>query len=175
MAVGIAIAWTLDHPSQERALGKVQLPHVFAKVGLRGLPEAVDGEASLLSQRNLVGIDLEDLLLVEAILQLEGDGNLDDLALDSLLRGQEEAACQLHSKGRPSLSPAARPQIVAQRPQQPEVVDPAVIKKTSILDRSNGIDQIGWYFVKAHQAALGAILPFGEPGDQCWFQFVSIQ
>src|ERR1700749_1985650 len=110
MAVGIAIAWTLDHPGQTRALGEVQLPHVFAKVSLCGLAEAVDGKAPLLSQRNLVGIDLEDLLLVKAILQLEGDGNLDDLAFESLLRRQKEAACKLNREGRPALRPAARPQ-----------------------------------------------------------------
>ncbi len=97
------------------------------------------------------------------------------LRLSSLLRRQEEAACQLHGEGRPSLRPAARPQIVAQRPQQAEVVDPAVIKKTPILDRSYGIDQIGWYFVKADQAALGAVLPFGEPGDEFRLQFVCVQ
>src|ERR1700679_267343 len=122
MAVRIAIAWTLDHPGQERALGEVQLPHVFAKVGLRRLAEAVDGKAPLLSQRNLVRIDLEDLLLVEAILQLEGDGNLDDLPPESLVLRQKEAAWKLHREGRPALRPAAGPQIVAQRPQQAEVV-----------------------------------------------------
>ena len=166
MAIGIEITWVLDHAGEHRALRQVQILHVFAEISLRRLAKAVDGEASLLPQRDLVGIDLKDLLLVEAILQLESDGNFDDLALQPLLRCQEEAARQLHGERGSALPPPAQPQIVAQRPQQAEVVDPAVIKETPVLDRSYGIDQIGWQFVKADQAALGAVLPFGEPGDQ---------
>ena len=75
----------------------------------------------------------------------------------------------------PPSTPPAQPQIIAQRPQQAKVVDSAVFKETAVLDRSYGIDQIGWQFVKADQAALGAVLPFGEPGDELWFQLISIQ
>ena len=62
MTIRIEIAGMLDHSRKQRALRQVQLPHVFAEVGLRRLAEAVDGKASLLPQRNFVGVDLEDLL-----------------------------------------------------------------------------------------------------------------
>ena len=103
-------------PASSRTLRQVQLLHVFAEVGLRCLAKAVDGKASLLPQWDLVGIELKDLLLVEAVLQLEGDGNLDDLALQALLRRQEEAAGELHGQGRSTLPPPAQSQIVTQRP-----------------------------------------------------------
>ena len=98
----------LNHAGKHRALRQVQLPHVFAEVGLRRLAKAVDGKASLLPQRNFVGIELKDLLLVEAVFQLESDGNLDDLALQPLLRCQEEAARELHGERGTTLPPPAR-------------------------------------------------------------------
>ena len=96
--VGVQRARLLDHPGQQRAFCEVELADVLAEVGLGGLAEAVDAERSLLAKRDLVGIHREDLLLGVAVLKLEGDGDLDELALEALLRRKEEAARELHGE-----------------------------------------------------------------------------
>ena len=83
MAIRIEVARALDHAGEQSALCGVELAQVLAEVGLRGLAEAVDGIAAALAEVDLVGVHLEDLLLVEAGLELEGDQNLDQLALDA--------------------------------------------------------------------------------------------
>ena len=98
MAIGIEVAGALNDAGEESALGQVELAHVLAEVGLRGFAKAIDGEAAALPHGNLVGVHLEDLLLVEAMLKLEGDDDLDDLALDALLGGEKEAARELHGE-----------------------------------------------------------------------------
>ena len=77
VAVGIEVAGALDHAGEQGALGEIELAEVFAEVGLGGFAEAVDGEAAALAEVDLVGVHLEDLLLVEAGFELEAD---DDLA-----------------------------------------------------------------------------------------------
>ncbi len=65
-------------------------------------------------------------------------------------------------------------QIVTQGPQETEVVDAAVIKKSPVFNRSYGIHQVRRQFVKGDQAPLGAVL-VGEPGDELWLQLISFQ
>ena len=50
-----------------------------------------------------------------------------------------------------------------------------MVKEPPVFDRSDGIDQIRRQFVEGHQAALGAVLAFGEPGDELRFQLIGIQ
>ena len=83
MAEGIEVVGALDDAGEEGALGQVELANIFAEVGLGGFAEAVDGEAAALAEVDLVGIHLEDLLLGEAVFELEGDDDLDELALDA--------------------------------------------------------------------------------------------
>ena len=101
-AVGVAegseVVGPLDHAGEHGAFGEIELLNVFAEVGLGGFAEAVDGEAAALAEVDLVGVHLEDLLLGEAVFELEGDDDLDELALDALLRREEESARQLHGE-----------------------------------------------------------------------------
>ena len=76
LPIGIQPARALDQPRQQRAFRQGKLLHVFTKVCLGGLAESIDRKAATLAQRNLVGINLEDLLLGEAMLQLEGNDDL---------------------------------------------------------------------------------------------------
>ncbi len=98
MAEGIEAVGPLNDAGQQRALGQIELAHILAEVGLRGLAESVDGKAAALAQVDLVGVHLEDLLLVEAVFELERDDDLDHLALDALLGREKEAARQLHGQ-----------------------------------------------------------------------------
>jgi hypothetical protein len=50
MAEGIEVVGPLNDAGQQRALGQVELAHILAEVGLRGLAESVDGEAAALAR-----------------------------------------------------------------------------------------------------------------------------
>ena len=77
-------------PASSAHSARSSLLHVLAEVGLRGLAEAIDGEAAALAEIDLVGVHLEDLLLVEAVFELEGDDDLDDLALECVCSGERK-------------------------------------------------------------------------------------
>ena len=92
VTVGIAVAGALEHAGEEGAFGEVELLEVFAEEGLCGFAEAVDVVAAAVAEVDLVGVHLEDLLLVEARFELEGDHDFGELALEVLVRREEEAA-----------------------------------------------------------------------------------
>ena len=71
----------------------------LAEVGLRGLAEARDSVAAALPHGDLVGVHLEDLLLVEARFELVGDHDFLQLALDLLVGRKEESARELLRHG----------------------------------------------------------------------------
>jgi uncharacterized protein with GYD domain len=75
-------------PAMSAHSASVELAEVFAEEGLRGLAEAVDGVAAALAEVDLVGVHLEDLLLVEAGFELEGDHDLASLRLMRLARAR---------------------------------------------------------------------------------------
>ena len=58
----------------------------FAEEGLGGLAKAVDGVAAALAKIDFVRIHLEDLLLIEAMFELEGDHDLAKFASDLFFR-----------------------------------------------------------------------------------------
>ena len=64
-------------PARRAHSARSSWPKIFAEEGLGGLAEAVDRVAAALSEVDLVGVHLEDLLLVEAGFELEGDDDLD--------------------------------------------------------------------------------------------------
>src|SRR5271157_1592114 len=96
MVKGIEIAGPLDDAGQESALGQIELAYVLAKVDLGCLAETVDGEAAALAHRDLVGVHLEDLLLVEAMFELEGNDDLGDFVSNRACVGDDEQLRQLH-------------------------------------------------------------------------------
>ena len=175
MAEGIEVIGPLNHARQQRAFGQIELAHILAEVGLRRLAEAVDGKAAALAQVDLVGVHLEDLLLGEAVFKLEGDDDLDELALDALLRREKEAARQLHGQRGAALLLLAGSHVADDRLEQPPVVDAAVLKEAAVLDGQHGLHQIWRNLVVGDQAALGAVGVVAQAGDQQRLQFIAGQ
>jgi hypothetical protein len=93
MAEGIEVAGALNDAGEHGALGQIELAHILAEVGLRGLAEAVDGKAAALAEVDLVGVHLEDLLLVKRCSSWKVMTISIILRL-MLLRREEEAARQ---------------------------------------------------------------------------------
>ena len=130
-------------PASSRALGKVELPHIFAEVGLRRFAESIDRKAAPLPEVDLVRIHLEDLLFAEAMFELKRDDDLVQLALDPSLRRQKESARQLHGQRRPALNVMmSRRQIVTNRAQDADVVHAAMIEEAPVLDGHHGMHQV---------------------------------
>src|SRR4030088_2366221 len=82
-------------PARSARRGTSWRPGLLPEEGLGCFAEAVDAVASALAEVDLVGVHLEDLLFVEAGLELEGDEDLAELAHDTLLWCEEEAAGEL--------------------------------------------------------------------------------
>src|SRR5579871_5910039 len=129
MAEGREVVRALDHAGEQRAFGQVELLDVFAEVSLRGFAKPVDGKAAALSEVDLVGVELEDLLLGKAVFELESDDDLDDLALDALFRGKEESARQLHGERRSALGFLSGGHVADGGFGEAEIVDAAVLEE----------------------------------------------
>ena len=142
MAEGIEAAGTLNDAGEQRAFRQVELANIFAEVGLGGFAEAIDGEAAALAEGDLVGVHLEDLLLGEAMLELEGDDDFDDLALDALFRGEEEAARQLHGEGGSALAVVSVAEVVDDGADETDVVDAAVLEEVAVFNGGDGGDEV---------------------------------
>src|SRR6185312_16071743 len=90
---------TLNQPGEQGAFIERQLAHILAEVNLSGFTKAVDIERAPMAKRHLVGIHLKYLLLVKAMLKLEGDDHLQKFSLELLLRGKKEELGELHGDG----------------------------------------------------------------------------
>src|SRR5438874_11635083 len=95
MAIGVAVAWVLEQPGEGCALREIELREIFAEERLRRFTDSVDLIAAAVAEVHLVGVHLEDLLLVEAGFELERDEDLDHLPLEALLRREKEILRQL--------------------------------------------------------------------------------
>src|SRR6202012_2071983 len=96
----VEAAGALDDAGEQSALIEIELADILAEEGLGGLAKAIDGEAAALAEGDLVGVHLEDLLLGEAVFQLEGDDDLQEFAAEGLLGGEEDLLGELHLEGR---------------------------------------------------------------------------
>ena len=172
MAVGVQAVGAVDDAGEEGALGGVELREVLAEEGLGGFAEAVDGEAAALAEVDLVGVHLEDLLLGEAGFELEGDEDLNELALDALLGREEEAARELHGKRGAAALLVVADDVFDGALGDAEVVDAAVLEEVAVFDRGDGLDHARRDLFVGDEAALDAVLVFGESGDELGFELV---
>jgi len=106
--------------------------------------------------------------------ELEGDEDLDHLPLHAALGGEEEAARQLHGERGAAFDVAAAGRhVVAQRAEQAEVVDAAVLEEAAVLDGDHGVHQIRGHLLVCDEAALGAVGVLAEAGDEQRLEFVA--
>src|SRR6185437_7721103 len=120
--VWIQAAGALDKTGKQSGLRQCELAHILAKKGLRRLAESVHRKAAALPQRNLVRIKLKNLLLGEAMLELKGDNDLKELALERALRRKEKFLRQLHRQRGRAAEIAAVSQHVMPGPRDHRVV-----------------------------------------------------
>src|SRR5690606_19209662 len=109
----------------------------FAEIGLRSGAEAI----STLAKIDLIYVELEDLILGEAVLDLEREQGFVKLAGERLLRGQEEVARDLHGDGARALAPASGNQVRIRGTQYSEVIDSGVFVEALVFGRDDRVLQ----------------------------------
>ena len=113
---------------------QIELAEVFPEEDLRGFAKAIDVVAAAMAEVHLVGIHLEDLLLIEASFELEGDQDLDHLSLDALLRREEEASRELLGQSGAAAGLARADDVGEGAFGDAEVVDAAVLEEVAVFD-----------------------------------------
>jgi hypothetical protein len=120
----------------------------LAEIDLRRGGEAVGA----LAEVDLVDVDLENLVLGEVVLDLEGEQRLVDLARQGLLAGQEEIARHLHGDGAGALALAATGEVGVGGAQHAERVDAGMLVEALVLGREDGLLHRRRHVLDAHQA-----------------------
>ena len=169
VAVGVVGVRGLDHPREQRRLREGQVAHVLVEVHARGLAHAVDAEGADLAEVDLVQVQLQDVLLVGAALQHEGEQRLLGLAPEGALGGQEEVLHELLGDGAAALDVALGPDVPEGRPHDPEGVEARVAEEAPVLDGQHGLDQVVGQLLVLDEAPLLAAL-VEEVGDQLGLQ-----
>ncbi len=105
------------------------------------------------------------------MLELEGNDDLDELALDAFFRGEEEATRQLHGERRSTLAVVAVAQVVDRGAEKAKVIHAAMLEEAAVLDRGDGGNKIFWQLVVGDEPALGTIF-VGKAGDQQRLQLI---
>ncbi len=147
----------LGEPRQHGRLGNAHVLQWFAKVGLGRCREAI----GTLPQKNLVHVDLKDLLLGQLMLQFERQQDLVDLARVAFFRGEEHIARHLHGDGGRALA-LGFAQVGQRRAQHATVVHAVMLKKARVFDRQDGVFHHLGNFIDGQQVA--SLLP--ELADQ---------
>src|SRR5271170_1970377 len=108
-------------------------------------------KTAAIAEINFVGIKLENLLLRETLVQLQGDERLLNLPAPNSLGGEKEAARHLHINRAGALRPLIAPQIRPRRSQNSNGIEPAVLEKALVLGRKHGFDQNLRQIIEAFQ------------------------
>ena len=119
----------------------------------------------VLPQVDLVQVQLEDVLLVRAPFEHEGEQRLLQLALHRTLGGQEEILAELLGDGAAALHVALGPEVPHRGPRDAEGIEPGVGEEAAILDGEHGLDEVlGQLLVLDEPALLARLVE--EVGDE---------
>src|SRR3954468_14271782 len=144
MPVRRKTAWSLDDAGQQRRFRQRNVLEIFVEIGSERFCESADAERTALPQGHPVCAELENLLLREFLLQFLRDQHLRHFALDRFLRSEEESASQLLRQRGTALRPPLPDHVLPNRLQRAAQVDPAMLKKTPVLDRQRRLHHNRW-------------------------------
>src|SRR5206468_459212 len=100
---GRIVVRSANDSREVRAFRQRQLPQILPEIGDAGLRKSTNPKAPAVAQINFVGIQLEYLLLVEALLELDGNHGFGHLPPPIAFGREEERARYLHGNGASSL------------------------------------------------------------------------
>ena len=119
----------------------LQFGQRLAEVVLAGQAEAVNGALSVLTEKHLVEVRLEDFPLVVMQLQQQGHRRFHRLAAEGAFAGQEEVLHQLLGQGTTALAQPAGTDIHPHGPGNRLGRHAEMIEVLAILDGDQRIDQ----------------------------------
>jgi hypothetical protein len=123
----------LRQSGEHRELGDAETLEWSSEIGLGGGREPVGA----LSEKDLVDVELEDLVLAQVVFDLECEQGLVELAAERLLLAEEEVACHLHGDRAGPLSRAAVEEVRERGARHADVVDAAVLVEAFVLGGKN--------------------------------------
>src|ERR1700733_5619831 len=154
---GGVIVGRADDACEVGVFGERELAEIFSEVGDAGFGESADAKAAAIAEVNLVGIELEDLLLVEALLQLHSDHQLGELAAPGALVAEEERARDLHRDGARALIVVARvAQIGPRGADDANEVEAAMLEIAFVFGGNDRVDERRRNIVVANGTAFFA-------------------
>ena len=124
----------------------------------------MNGKAAAIAEINLVGVELENLLLVKTVLEFDSHNGFRQLTAPSTLGGKKEAARKLHGEGAGALGDAFAPEIRPHRAKHAQEIETGMLEKALILGGENGIQEHFGDIVKADPAAFlaGSVKEIGQ-------------
>ncbi len=135
LADGMEVARLLGKRGQVGGFGNRELVEGLAEVDLRGGGDAV----GVLAEEDLVEIELEDLVLAQAVLEAGGEDDLLDLALAGAVTGQEEVLHHLLGDRRGAPQPAAVEGAVVDGGDDAAGVEAVMRVEVLVLGRDEGL------------------------------------
>src|SRR5580698_386739 len=127
----------------------------------------------MLAEVHLVHIHLEDLLFREAVLELEGDHDLGDLARDLLIRSEKKPTRKLLRECRSTAIHSMCKDILYGAFEGADVVDAAVLKEAAVFDREDRLHHLRRNLAIGHHAPFGAAAALGESSDELRLELVA--
>ncbi len=152
---GVAVR-RADDARQKRRLAERNVVNVVIEVCQRALGKTVDPKAAAVAQINLVGVELENLLLGKAVLEFERHHGFGQFPPPGALRAEEEAARQLHRQRAGALGPSVVPQIGPSGAHDANQIETRMLEKTLVLGRKQGLLQYFGNVFKADASPLFA-------------------
>ncbi len=140
----------LQQAGQQGGLADGELGGRLVEIALGGGLDAIGAGAEI----DPVQIQRQDLLLGELGLQPHGQDQLLHLALDGLVRRQEEVARQLLGDGRGALHVAAGLQVHHHHAHHADGVEAEVVEEPAVLDGHHGGGHIGGQLVEIHRRGV---------------------
>ena len=160
---GVAIGGA-DNTGEKGGLVHGDIANVFIEIGERAFGKAVDGKAAAIAEINLVGVELENLLLVKTVLEFDSHNGFRHLTAPGTLGGKEEAARKLHGEGAGALGDAFAAKIGPCGAKNTHEIETGMLEKALILGGEDRVHEHSGDIVKADPAAFlaGSVKEIGE-------------
>ena len=154
-----------DDPGQGGALAEREPLDLLAEEAARGGPDPVDGEAAVLPEIDAVQVRREDLVLLVAPLDDEGERRLLELPSHGPLRREDEVLDELLGQRASPLDELAAPDVDPERSAHRPEVDARVLVEAVVLGGEHGLDQVLRHGGERDRVAelVGAL---AEPGER---------
>ena len=128
--------------------------HILAEVSLGGLAKAANREAAAIAQINVVGVELENLLLREPLVDFHRHQHFFRLAAPLAFRGEEERPRHLHVDGAGALRLLSPAYVVERGAEHANEVQRSMLEEALVLRGQHGVEQILRQIVEPDDAPL---------------------